>query len=255
MKALILAGGRGKRLGDLTQVKNKCMLEVHGKPLIAYSLGCASQMPISEIIVIVGYQAEDIMKTIGNSYNGKPVRYVFQSEQRGLVHAIQCAKDAVGGEDFFLFLGDELMINTKHREMVERYEKEKPFLIAGVIKVKDPSLICRTYGITEKEGKIVDLIEKPDLETINSGAVSKDVMGTGNIIFCNDIFGYIEKTPINPKRGERELPDLIKVAIQDGKVVKSALICDEYFNVNLKEQMKEAESYFAHFSEEENHTS
>ena len=252
MKALILAGGRGKRLGEITQSKNKCMLEIHGRPLITYSLDCASKIGISEIVIVVGYQAEDIKKAIGNQYKGILVTYVFQTEQKGLVHAIECAKDAIGKEDLFLFLGDELMVNPKHSEMMEKFRTENPFAITGVIKVKDPALISKTYGIKEKEGTIYDLIEKPDIEMIKGGLVLKDVMGTGNCIFKNGIFRYIDTTPINPKRGEKELPDLIKTAIKDNQVVKFAVICDEYCNVNIKEEIKDAESCFAHLSETEN---
>lgn len=248
MKALILAAGRGKRLGELTQTKNKCLLEVNGRPLIASSLDYASQLDISEIIIIVGYQAEKIKKYCGNEYNGKPVKYVFQPEQKGLVHAIECAQEAIGQEDFFLFLGDELMINPRHSEVVRKFKEEKPFTICGVINVDNPNLISKTYGVQEKEGIVSDLIEKPTAAEINNGLVVKNIMGTGNCVFQNAIFSYIPKTPMNPKRGERELPDLIREVIRDGKKVTSAPICDVYFNINLKND----ESYFAHFSEEDN---
>jgi dTDP-glucose pyrophosphorylase len=253
MKALILAGGRGKRLGELTQSKNKCILEIHGRPLVTYSLDCASQMDASEIVIVVGYQADELMKIVGNEYKGKPVRYVFQKEQKGLVHAIECAKDSIGKENFFLFLGDELMVNPKHKEMACFIQQEKPFVSCGMIKVQDPNLISKTYAIKEENGSIVDLIEKPDAGVLKSGTVRADLMGTGNCFFNNEIFSYIPRTPINPKRGERELPDLIKAAVLDHQKVKSYLICDEYYNVNVKEEIRDAESFFTHFSEGEDH--
>lgn len=248
MKALILAGGRGKRFGELTQAKNKCMVEINGRPLISSSLDSASQLKeVSEIVVIVGYQAEDIKKYCGNEYNGKPIKYALQSEQRGLVHAIECAKTAISQDDFFLFLGDELMINSKQSEMVEKFQNEKLFAVCGVVKVDNPNLISRTYGIREENGFIAELVEKPDISAIEQGKVLKDVMGTGNCVFQNSIFSYIEKTPVNPKRGEKELPDLVRTAVKDGKLVKAFPVCDMYFNLNLRQD----ESYFAHFSEED----
>lgn len=248
MKALILAAGRGKRLGGLTEEKNKCMIEINGRPLIGSSLDSASRLKeVSEIIVVVGYQAEDIKEYCGKTYNGKPIKYVLQEKQRGLVHAIECAKAVIGQDDFFLFLGDEMMINPRQPEMAKKFQNEKLFAVCGVIKVDNPNLISRTYGIREKEGFIVELVEKPDINAIEQGRVSRDVMGTGNCLFQNSIFSYIEKTPVNPKRGERELPDLIGTAVKDGKPVKSFLVCDMYFNLNLRQD----ESYFAHFSEED----
>jgi NDP-sugar pyrophosphorylase family protein len=249
MKALILAGGRGKRLGELSQEKNKCMVEIMNKPLIGYSLDCAVQNNVSEIVIVVGYKKEDIMSAFGNKYKEKPIKYVIQEEQKGLVHAIECAKEAIGKEDFMLLLGDELMVGSRHSEMIKKYYDKGLFAVCGVLRVDDESLIEKTYAIQEKEGRITDLIEKPDIEKIkDKGLMARNVMGTGNCIFSHEIFDYIPKTPINQKRGEKELPDLIKCAINDGRIVEAVFICDKYFNINIKEEIKEAGSCFFHLS-------
>ncbi|MBU3918528.1 nucleotidyltransferase family protein [Patescibacteria group bacterium] len=241
MKVLILAGGRGKRLGEISDDKNKCMFEIKEKPLIQYSLDWASKSDISEIVIVVGHKAKEIIDVYGDEYNGKPIKYVMQEEQKGLVHAIECAEDAIGGEDFMLMLGDELMINPKHSEMIKEYRNKNLFVICGMISVKDKNLIKKTYSVIQGENnRILRLIEKPDNPMNN-------MMGTGNCIFKNEIFSYISQTPINQKRGEKELPDLIQCVIDGGKIVKSFIICDKYFNLNLKEDIEDAQSYFAHF--------
>jgi dTDP-glucose pyrophosphorylase len=238
MKAMILAGGRGKRLGDIPN--NKCMLVVRGKPLIEYSLECASRTGVDEIIIVVGYKAEEIINAYGNRHNGKPIKYVIQRELKGLVNAIECAKDTIGKSDFMLMLGDELMFGPRHAEMVGTFKKNVLFALCGVVVVDDINLVSKTYSIIESpEKRIYRLIEKPKTPLSN-------VMGTGNCIFSNDILGYIDQTPINQKRGEKELPDLIQCAIDDGKIVKSFPICDKYFNVNSGEEFQRASSCFAH---------
>ena len=231
MKALILAGGRGKRLKEVSEDKNKCMVEVQGKPLIQHSLDWASKTDISGIVIVVGYMAEQIMNAYGDEYNEKPIKYVIQKEQKGLIHAIECAKEVIDKEDFMLMLGDELMMRPKHSEMIRRYYDEDIFGLCGVVVVDDKNLIKKTYSIIQGEdNKIIRLVEKPN-NPINN------IMGTGNCIFKNEIFSYIPKTPINQKRGEKELPDLIQCVIDDGKIVKSFVICDQYFNLNLKEDI------------------
>ena len=246
MKALILAAGRGKRLNQLTEQINKCLLEVGGKPLLAYSLDCASRIPqISEIIVIVGYKAEQIINTFGDHYRGKPIKYTFQKEQKGLVHAIEQAGDVLGKDDFLLMLGDELMTNPRHLEMIRAFEAENVFALCGVLLVENRDLIKKTYAILQNdEGNIIRLIEKPQNPPNN-------IMGTGNCLFRNEVLSYIPRTPINQNRGEKELPDLIQVAIDDGKTVKPFNLCNRYFNFNIKEEIHDVESFFAHFSEEE----
>lgn len=240
MKALILAGGRGQRIGDISNDKNKCMIEINGKPLIEYSLECAVRTIITEIVILVGHKAEEIINRYGNSYNGKPIKYVIQSEQKGLVHALECAKEAIGKEDFMLMLGDELMINPQHQEMIDTFRKKDFFGICGIVVVENTDLIKKTYSVIQSEDKrIYRLIEKPSKPMNN-------IMGTGNCIFKNEIFSYVSQTPINQKRQEKELPDLIQCTIDEGNIVKSFKICDHYVNVNIPEEIKKAESYFAH---------
>ena len=70
MKALILAGGRGKRLTRLTRKKNKSMLEIFGKPLIEYNLDQAVDMGVKEIIIVVGYRSKEIINHVGKEYRG-----------------------------------------------------------------------------------------------------------------------------------------------------------------------------------------
>ena len=109
MKALILAGGRGNRLNEFSENQNKCMIAFRGKPLIEHILENTSALDFSEIVIVVGYKAEDIINHYGISFKKKRIRYVIQPEQKGLVHAIECARKALDGEDFFLMLGDEVM--------------------------------------------------------------------------------------------------------------------------------------------------
>ena len=237
LKVLLLAGGRGKRLEENSEQMNKCMLAVESKPTIEYNLERASELPIEEIIIIVGYRAEDIINHYGISFNGKRIRYVLQLEQKGLVHAIECSREAIGGDDIFLMLGDELLINSKHKEMYSFFHRQNIFGCCGVLLEEDKRRISRTYNIIQNGNQqIFRLIEKPENPLNN-------IMGTGNCIFKNEIFEYIEQTPINQKRGEKELPDLIQSSIDDGKIVKSFAICDSYFNINSIRDLTEAEAY------------
>src|SRR4030042_3530491 len=107
MKALILAAGRGRRMGKVCNEKNKCLVEICGKPLIENSLQCAVNLGFPEILIVVGHQAEKIINAYGYSYRGKIIKYIFQPEQKGLVHAVECAREALNREDFMIMLGDE----------------------------------------------------------------------------------------------------------------------------------------------------
>jgi dTDP-glucose pyrophosphorylase len=236
LKALILAGGRGKRLKYLTEDTNKCLLNIAGKPAIEYNLDRAADIEdIDEIIIVVGHRAEDIINRYGTNYRGKKIKYVLQPEQRGLVHAIECAKNAIGNNDFFLLLGDEVLSNNRHVEMFHKFKEDNLFGVCGVMHQSDKAKIGKTYTvIIDDNGRIFRLIEKPK-KALN------DFQGTGHCIFKNEILSFIDRTPIHPERGERELPDLIQCAIDDGQIVKIYNICDKYTNINSEEDLREAE--------------
>jgi dTDP-glucose pyrophosphorylase len=236
MKALILAGGRGKRLKHHTRSENKCMLLLMGKPLIQYSLENAVSAGMESIVVVVGYRAEDIINHFGTGFKGTRINYVIQTEQKGLVHAMECARDALGGADFMLFLADEVLISPYHGEMLKRFLKENLFSICGTVCVGDRSQISKTYALIgdENSNRIFRLIEKPRVSINN-------IMGTGNCIMKSEIFNYVERTPINIERNEKEMPDLIQCAIDEGQVVKYFDIGDGYFNINNQDDIILAE--------------
>jgi len=230
LRALILAGGRGKRLDEYTREINKCMMNFNGKPLIEHSLENSLKLHVAEIVIVVGYLAEQIISHYGNAFRGTPLKYVIQKEQHGLVHAMECAQEALGDSDFILMLGDEFFIEPDHLRMRDFFQKEGAFSVCGVIRVDDLELITKTYSILfDKDSKQISrLIEKPTDPT-------NDFMGTGNIFFKNEILAYIQKTPVSPQRGERELPDLIQCAVDDGRKVCYYVLASRYVNVNTSD--------------------
>lgn len=232
MKALILAAGRGKRLGDMTNGINKCMIEIRGKPLLEYNLDrVADCKNIEEIIIVVGYRANDIVDRYGLSYRNMPIKYVTQLKQHGLVHAIECSTEALDGHDFFLLLGDEFLENSRHVEMMGFFILNDVMGVCGILNQDNVSEISKTYSVLLYDDTIIRLIEKPK-HPINN------LQGTGHCIFKNEMLNYIKYTPIHYLRKEKELPDFIQCAVDDGKIIKTFNICDAYNNINSESDMR-----------------
>ena len=240
MKAIILAAGRGKRLKEVTEPVNKCMLKFNERHLIEYSLESASLSNVDEIIIVVGYRAEDIINTFGIEYEKTKIRYVFQEDQTGLVNAIEQCREALNGADFILHLADELLINPRPMEMIREFQNRDLFAMCGVTRVEDRNLIKRTYSViyNPDSNQIYRLVEKPR-NPFN------DTMGTGNCIFRNGILDLIQFTPIHYVRKEKELPDLIQCAIDDGMAVELFFVAAQYVNINTPEDIELAERLFA----------
>ena len=232
MQALLLAGGRGNRLDELTIERNKCMIQLAGKPLIWYNLKHLANAGIKETVIVVGYKAETIINTFGTNFDGMSIRYVLQKEQRGIINAVECASHEIK-EDFLLALADEVHINPRLNEMIEAFKSRNVFGICGVVVEESQDRIKHTYAIIPIEKRIVRLIEKPSHPLNN-------FMGTGYCIFKHEILTVLERTPVNQSRGEKELPDWIQCAIDVGHIIELMVVSEHYININYKEDVDRA---------------
>jgi dTDP-glucose pyrophosphorylase len=235
VKALILAGGKGSRLRDQPDAPPKPLLQVGSKRLMDFSLQNAANAGVDEIIIVVSYFTEAVINHYGSHYRDVPITYKIQNDPRGLVHAIECSAGAIGSSDFILMLADEVFLNISLTPMVKRFHDERLFAILGVVEVDDPRQISKTYSILEDSGtgRIHRLVEKPRRPHNN-------IMGTGNCVFANAMLSYIDLTPVNQTRGEKELPDLIQCAVDDGQAVKMHRVGERYINVNAMDDFRAA---------------
>ena len=84
MKAIILAAGKGTRMGSLTEETPKPMLRVEGKPILEHILGGLRQAGIVDICLITGWKAEVIEQHLGDgSALGVNLQYRQQTLQDG----------------------------------------------------------------------------------------------------------------------------------------------------------------------------
>ena len=76
MQAIILAAGMGKRLGELTKNNTKCMVEVGGVKLIERALRILDKKSLSRIILVVGYQYENLTTFVNSLQLATPIEYI-----------------------------------------------------------------------------------------------------------------------------------------------------------------------------------
>jgi mannose-1-phosphate guanylyltransferase len=111
LKALILAGGYGKRLRPLTFEKPKPMLEVVGLPLIERQIRWLKGNGIDELVICVGYLKEKIMEYVGDgSRFGVKVEYSIEGAPLGTGGAIKNAESFLHNNEraFYVINGDIL---------------------------------------------------------------------------------------------------------------------------------------------------
>ena len=110
MLAVIMAGGKGTRLVQLTKGEiPKPMVEILGKPLIEWQVEAIKKNGISEIIFVIGHLGSAIRGHFGDgSRFGIKAEYIEETEPLGTAGALFYLKDRIGNEPFLLVFGDVL---------------------------------------------------------------------------------------------------------------------------------------------------
>ena len=168
MKAIVLCGGFGTRLGDLTRKTPKPILPVAGKPFLEHVLDQIILAPIDEIILAVSFEWEKIKLVIGNSWRGVPVTYSIESQPLGTGGAIKLAMTSAQIKEALVFNGDTLL-KVNPDEL--RVFSEKNHADVGIaLKVMDD---CARYGSVsiDESNRIIEFSEKGNQKAglINSG--------------------------------------------------------------------------------------
>lgn len=108
MQAIILAAGMGKRLGELTKENTKCMVEVGGVRLIERALRILDKKNLSKIVLVVGYQYENLIAFIETLKIHTPIQYIVNDiyDKTNNIYSLALAKEEMMQEDTLLLESD-----------------------------------------------------------------------------------------------------------------------------------------------------
>lgn len=125
MQAVIMAGGKGTRLAELTKDEiPKPMVPVAGKPLLQWQVERLKENGITDILMVVGHLGEKIEEYFGDGSGfGVSIRYFFEKEPLGTAGSFYYLKDMVIGDRFLMMSGD-LFFDIDFERMI-RFHMEK----------------------------------------------------------------------------------------------------------------------------------
>ena len=226
----MLAGGKGSRLRPLTATGAKQLVPVANKPVLFYALDQLVEAGITDIGIITGDTAAQVMEAVGDgSAFGAKVTYIPQPQPLGLAHAIITAQDWLGDDAFCMFLGDNFL-----RGGISRYAdafRARPMAAQILLRrVEDPSSLG--VAVLDDDGRVARLVEKPQ-EFVSDLAV------IGVYFFSPQVHSITPRlTPSG--RGELEITDAIQGLIDDGGEVLAQTISDDWIDTGKKDDMLEA---------------
>lgn len=155
-RAIILAGGRGKRLQSAVPNLPKPMAPVGGRPFLEYILDGLVQGDVTDVILSVGYGAEVIQKHFGCSYRTIQLRYSKELSPLGTGGAIALALKGENSSPVLVLNGDTLV--EMDYPVLSAWYAKAPSLVGIVLRhVPD---VSRFGAVVLMDERVVEFQEK-----------------------------------------------------------------------------------------------
>ena len=171
MQAIILAAGMGKRLREYTASNTKCMVPVNGIPLIDRMLDQLAELPLSKVVIVVGYKAESLISHINSRMRKLRIEYVHNPvyDKTNNIYSLALAKDHLQADDTILIESD-LIFETSLLHLLLDHQCPNLALVA-----KYESWMDGTMVRLDKDNNIVNFIPKTDFNYLERSNYYKTV--------------------------------------------------------------------------------
>ena len=231
LDVIILAAGQGKRMKSRLP---KVLHVAGGMPLLEHVILTAQGLEPAAIHVVIGHGSEQVREALAH-YD---INWVMQEDQLGTGHAVLQALPDVSGDGVVLVLyGDVPLIRLSTLQNLVQYAQAGPALLTA--KLSNP----RGYGrvLRDAQGALVGVIEDKDatpaereIQEVNTGLVAAPL---------SDFLQYLPRVKRDNQQGEYYLPDVLSLAVADGKAVASCAADSELevLGVNDRVQLNQVE--------------
>jgi bifunctional UDP-N-acetylglucosamine pyrophosphorylase / glucosamine-1-phosphate N-acetyltransferase len=235
LAVVILAAGKGTRMkSDL----HKVLHPVAGRPMIEHLLASVAELEPERQVVVAGHGRDQLEKALAAR-----AHIALQEPQLGTGHAVQQAESALAGfeGDILILYGDVPFVSVATmRAMLERLHgtHQPPVVVLG-FEPPDPL----AYGRIVAEGdRIAWMVEHKDatpeqrrVNLCNSGIMA---------VRSAELFGLLGRVTNNNAAGEYYLPDIVNIAIEDGRYAAVVVTSDpdEVGGINSRAELALAEA-------------
>ena len=230
-RAVVLAAGRGTRMGEITAETPKPMLLVRGRPMLEHVIEGLADAGVKEFLFVVGYRREAIEQHFRRWR--LPIEFRVQERADGTGSAARLARDFAGSAPFLLTFGDILCEPAAYLRCA-RILEEHPATAAvlGVRDVDDPWRGAAVYS--EPDGRITKVIEKPP-----PGTSSTRWNSAGLFALRPVVFDYLDRLQPSARK-EYELTSAWELMLADGLELRIAPVEGRWSDVGMPEDLDAA---------------
>ncbi|GIW19629.1 nucleotidyltransferase family protein [Tepidiforma sp.] len=233
-QAVILAAGRGTRLGPLTADTPKPLLPLAGRPLLLHTLDALAAAGIASAVVVVGYLGDRIVDALTAAPPpGLELRFVRQERLEGTARAAALARPHLAPGPFLVTWGDVYLDPESYAALLGAAPGSDGALLVNP--VDDPWAGAAVY--VDDAFRVTRIVEKPP-----RGTSATPWNNAGPAVLGAWLWPFVEA--LEPSsRGEYELPRAVAAAIEAGRTVRAVPVRGAWFDIGTPESLEAARRY------------
>lgn len=226
--ALILAGGRGKRLRPLTKKIPKPLIKIKNKTLIEDIINKLIKHKINNISISVNYLAEKIIMGLKNKFINRNINFIKEKKYLGTAGSINLVPDV---KKNLLIINGDIYTNIDYNKLLTQHSTSKSDI---TICIKEMAEKIQYGVINLKKNKFASIDEKP---------IHKYFINAGIYVIKSSIINLIK----NNKKLDIDI--LIKRAVKKKYTVKLFYIFEDWKDIGTKKDLLEInKNYKSYFS-------
>ena len=165
MQVVVLCGGKGTRLSELTKEIPKPLIEIGNKPILFHIMNAYSNYGYKDFILCLGYKGTMIRDYFNKNKNKDwNITFLNTGLETNKADRLKQTENFIKEENFFLTYGDDLS-NVDIKNLSEYHKKNKKIVTLTAVQMQSP------FGILDlnDSNEVIDFKENPQLEYYMNG--------------------------------------------------------------------------------------
>ena len=203
IKAVILAAGRGNRLGDFGNKMPKCLIKYKGRTLIQRALQILMNCGINDITVVVGFEKDQLKNHVKESFPDKIIKFIFNPDylNKENIYSVWCARKEFNHD--LIMMDADLLLNQSVIDQILNFNKKNFFVVRKEIHADEMIVLLKNKIVIElsqnpntKKLKFDQIVESVGIMKF-SRIAAKNLIEEINILFKNGNLNQYYEAAVN----------------------------------------------------------